>query len=175
MARGFGWRRAAFALIVAFPAADAALARQEAATTQARSEQALPENVMKVCGDRWRVVKQTEAGEGLTWTRFLARCRAEFAAASATPALAEGSQRGPQRRAAANREASPAAPAANVVFPDFVSPRYAGEKPHRARQKTCSDQFQANKATGGNGGLRWVQKGGGYWSQCNARLKQTRA
>ena len=170
MARGFGWRRAAFALIVAFPAADFALAREEAATAQAR-----PENVMKVCGDRWRVVKQTEAGDGLTWTRFLARCRAEIAAASAPPAAAEGSQGAPQRRAPANREARPAAPASNVVFPDFVSPRYAGEKPHRARQKTCSDQFQANKATGGNGGLRWVQKGGGYWSQCNARLKQTRA
>ena len=33
------------------------------------------------------------------------------------------------------------------------------------------DQYKANKATGGNGGLKWIEKGGGYYSQCNAKLK----
>jgi hypothetical protein len=27
--------------------------------------------------------------------------------------------------------------------------------------------YQANKATNANGGLKWMQKGGGYWSECN--------
>jgi len=36
---------------------------------------------------------------------------------------------------------------------------------------TCLDQYRANKATGGNGGLTWIQKGGGYYSECNKRLK----
>jgi hypothetical protein len=31
--------------------------------------------------------------------------------------------------------------------------------------------YQANKATNANGGLKWIQKGGGYWSECNKRLK----
>jgi hypothetical protein len=28
-----------------------------------------------------------------------------------------------------------------------------------------------NKASNGNGGLKWIQKGGGYYSECNKRLK----
>jgi hypothetical protein len=37
--------------------------------------------------------------------------------------------------------------------------------------KTCLDQYHANKATGGNGGLNWIQKGGGYYGACNKTLK----
>ncbi len=36
---------------------------------------------------------------------------------------------------------------------------------------TCLDQYKANKASNGNGGLKWIQKGGGYYSECNKRLK----
>ena len=35
---------------------------------------------------------------------------------------------------------------------------------------TCLDQYKANKATGGNGGLAWIQKCGGYYSECSKRL-----
>ena len=37
--------------------------------------------------------------------------------------------------------------------------------------KTCDDQYKANKATNANGGLKWIQKGDGYWPECNKRLK----
>ncbi|MDQ6867716.1 MAG: hypothetical protein M3178_04685 [Pseudomonadota bacterium] len=68
---------------------------------------------------------------------------------------------------------APAAAAApsTAVFPTAIAPAYAGEKPGRARMKTCDDQYKANKATNANGGLKWIQKGGGYWSECNKRLK----
>jgi hypothetical protein len=36
---------------------------------------------------------------------------------------------------------------------------------------SCRDQYEANKTTGANGGLEWSQKGGGYYSACNDRLK----
>jgi hypothetical protein len=36
---------------------------------------------------------------------------------------------------------------------------------------TCLDQYNANKANNANGGLNWIQKGGGYYSECNKRLK----
>ena len=36
---------------------------------------------------------------------------------------------------------------------------------------TCLDQYNENKAGAGNGGLNWIQKGGGYYSECNKRLK----
>lgn len=65
---------------------------------------------------------------------------------------------------------APAAPG-DAVFPTSVSPTYANEEPHKARVKTCFDQYKANKATNNNGGLMWIQKGGGYWSACNARLR----
>jgi hypothetical protein len=65
------------------------------------------------------------------------------------------------------------APAAGAVFPTAVSPKYAKEPAGSARQHTCLDQYNANKAAGGagNGGLNWIAKGGGYYSECNKRLK----
>jgi hypothetical protein len=58
-----------------------------------------------------------------------------------------------------------------VVFPTTIAPKYAGEKPDKARTHTCADQFTANKATSGNGGLKWIEKSGGYFSECVIRLK----
>ena len=33
------------------------------------------------------------------------------------------------------------------------------------------DQYYANKENDSLGGLKWIQKGGGFYSLCNARLK----
>jgi hypothetical protein len=52
-----------------------------------------------------------------------------------------------------------------------VDSKYSNEKPGRARRKTCLDQYKANKATSANGGLKWLQRGGGYYSQCVKKLK----
>jgi hypothetical protein len=60
---------------------------------------------------------------------------------------------------------------AQVVFPAVVAPKYSGEDPEKARTLTCADQFTANKATNGNGGLKWIEKSGGYYSECVVRLK----
>ncbi len=59
----------------------------------------------------------------------------------------------------------------NAVFPSAIAPKYSGENPDKARTLTCVDQFNANKATNANDGLRWIDKGGGYYSECIARLK----
>ncbi|MGH6834650.1 MAG: hypothetical protein ACREC9_03680 [Methylocella sp.] len=67
---------------------------------------------------------------------------------------------------------APATPApSTAVFPTAIAPAHAGEKPGKARMKTCLDQYNANKATNANGGLKWIQKGGGYYSECTKRLK----
>ena len=42
--------------------------------------------------------------------------------------------------------------------------KYSNEKPGRAGRKTCLDQYKANKASNANGGLKWLQRGGGYYS-----------
>ena len=36
---------------------------------------------------------------------------------------------------------------------------------------TCLDQYHTNKTNNTNGGMKWIEKGGGYYSECNKRLK----
>jgi hypothetical protein len=61
---------------------------------------------------------------------------------------------------------------ADPVFPPGISSKYANEGPGKARMHTCLDQYNANKQVNANGGLTWIQLGGGYYSTCNARLKE---
>jgi hypothetical protein len=75
----------------------------------------------------------------------------------------------PSAKAPAPAAAAPAS--STAVFPAAIAPEFANLKPAKARMKTCDKQYNANKATNGNGGLKWIQKGGGYWSECNKRLK----
>jgi hypothetical protein len=79
----------------------------------------------------------------------------------------------PLKKTPASKPVAPAVAAApsTAVFPSAISPSYASENPAKARLKTCADQYKANKATNANGGLKWIQKGGGYWSECNKHLK----
>jgi hypothetical protein len=58
-----------------------------------------------------------------------------------------------------------------AVFPSAIAPKYTGESPDKARMLTCADQFNANKAANANDGLKWIEKGGGYYSECVSRLK----
>jgi hypothetical protein len=58
-----------------------------------------------------------------------------------------------------------------AVFPTAIAPKYSAESPDKARTLTCADQFKANKTTNGNGGLKWIEKTGGYYSECVIRLK----
>ncbi|WP_181441934.1 hypothetical protein [Swingsia samuiensis] len=70
-----------------------------------------------------------------------------------------------------SKTASSPVTSGNVVFPKAVAPEFAKLSAGKARMKTCVAQYNANKENGGNGNLKWIQKGGGYWSQCNSRLK----
>ena len=58
-----------------------------------------------------------------------------------------------------------------VKFPSAVARKYSDETPGKARMHTCLDQYYANKEADALGGLKWIQKGGGFYSLCNARLK----
>ena len=57
------------------------------------------------------------------------------------------------------------------MFPTAVDAKYSKESAGKARMHTCLDQYNANKTANGNGGLKWIQKGGGYYSECNTKLK----
>lgn len=69
------------------------------------------------------------------------------------------------------REEECGATTTQAVFPSAIAPKYSRESPDKARTLTCADQFSANKATHANDGLKWIDKGGGYYSECVARLK----
>ncbi|MEN9707626.1 MAG: putative signal peptide protein [Pseudomonadota bacterium] len=118
---------------------------------------------MKICGEKWQATKASGATQGATWPKFLAECRSNL---PATPAQAEKPAPKPL---VDPKQGSKVAGA--PVFPVGVSSKFADLRPAQARQKTCSEQYQANKASGGNAGLNWLEKGGGYWSQCNKKLK----
>jgi hypothetical protein len=58
-----------------------------------------------------------------------------------------------------------------AVFPTTIAAKYSGINPDKARTLTCADQFNANKAANANGGMKWIEKSGGYYGECVSRLK----
>lgn len=123
---------------------------------------------MKECSAKYKEAQKAGTLGGKKWNDFRkAECGAD-ASTGATPAAAPAEPAKPAARAPSAPASTASGPA---VFPTAVDPKYAKEKPGKARMQTCLDQYNANKAGTGNGGLKWIQKGGGYYSQCNKRLK----
>ena len=121
---------------------------------------------MKECSAKYKDAQTAGTLNGQKWNDFRkAECGSD---AAATPAAATTAA--PAAKPAATAAAKPAA-TGNAVFPNAVSAKYSKETAGKARMHTCLDQYNANKATNGNGGMRWIEKGGGYYSQCNTRLK----
>ena len=110
---------------------------------------------MSECSAKYKDAKAAGSLNGKTWNDFRKEQCDLGTAKRATGAAASGST----------------VVAANAVFPTAVDAKYANEKPGRARRKTCLDQYKANKANTANGGLKWLQRGGGYYSQCTKKLK----
>src|SRR5204862_4925772 len=94
---------------------------------------------------------------------------APAAAAPAAPAAPKEAAAKPKKEAAP--AAAPAAPSGPAMFPSAIDPKYAKESAGKGRMHTCVDQYNANKATNANGGMKWIEKGGGYYSECNKHLK----
>src|SRR5215212_11956083 len=121
------------------------------------------------CSAKYQAAKSSGSLGGQKWNDFRkAQCGADGAATpAATPAAAAK-----EAEAKAKKEAAPAAaPAGNAVFPTAVDPKYSKETAGKARMHTCVDQYNANKASNGNGGMKWIAKGGGYYSECTKKLK----
>ena len=129
------------------------------------------------CSAKYQAAKTAGTLNGQKWNDFRkAQCAADAtpaAAPAAPPPVAAAPA--PAAPKEAKKEAAPAAapamPSGPAVFPTAVDPKYSKETAGKQRFKTCDDQYNANKATGGNGGLKWIQKGGGYYSECNKKLK----
>jgi hypothetical protein len=72
---------------------------------------------------------------------------------------------------AAAQPAPKPAPSGPAIYPTVIAAKYAKESPGKGRRATCLDQYKTNKTSEGNGGLSWIQKGGGYYSACSKKLK----
>jgi hypothetical protein len=141
---------------------------------------------MKECSAKYKAAKADGTLNGMAWNDFRkAQCGSD---AAATAPAAETTTAPAADQTATTETATPAPavkkskakkmPPATAsttgegpVFPDAVDQKYASESAGKGRMHTCLDQYRANKANNGNAGLKWIQKGGGYYSECNKHLK----
>jgi hypothetical protein len=134
------------------------------------------------CSVKYKAAQDAGTLNGMKYADFRkANCGADAtmdssaATTGATPAATASADPGEPNITNTEHTAEPAAPTntvpKGVVFPKAVDPKYASESPGKQRMHTCLDQYHANKANNALGGLKWIMKGGGYYSMCNAKLK----
>lgn len=128
-----------------------------AVALQAGSAHAL---TMQECSAKYKAAKDAGTLNGMKWNDFRKAECGTTATAAPAPAPAPAPSAAPSTGFVGN-----------AVFPNAVSSKYANESAGKARMHTCLDQYRANKAGNGNGGLKWIQRGGGYYSECNKHLK----
>ena len=133
--------------------------------TAAKAEAGAKGLSMAECSAKYQAAKSAGTLGGQKWNDFRkAQCGAGAADDDTVPSVDE-----------ANYTSEPAPPTTKaprgVKFPTAIAKKYANETPGKARMHTCLDQYYANKDADALGGLKWIQKGGGFYSLCNARLK----
>ncbi|AID33012.1 hypothetical protein [Mesorhizobium jarvisii] len=146
--------------------ASAATDTTKPATTKAAAVPAEGKGLtMAECSTKYQAAKTANTLKGQKWNDFRkAECGAAASDDDSVPAPSE-----------ANYTKEPAKPTTaapkGVTFPSAISPKYASETPGKGRMHTCLDQYYVLKDANALGGLKWIQKGGGFYSLCNAKLK----
>jgi len=103
-----------------------------------------------------------------------AKADAKAAEKAAAKAARAEKRKADKAAAATNKAAADAAaklPIKDAVYPTKIADEFKSRKPSKARFATCLAQYKVNKATNANGGMKWIQKSGGYYSACNKKLK----
>jgi hypothetical protein len=120
---------------------------------------------MAECSAKYQAAKSGGTLNGMKWNDFRkARCGANASDDDSVPAVDEASYTGDPEKPSIKAPRG-------VKFPSAVAKKYTDETPGKARMHTCLDQYYANKDADTLNGLRWIQKGGGYYSLCNAKLR----
>lgn len=118
------------------------------------------------CSAKYKAAKTAGTLNGQTWSEFR-KTECAGGAPAADQKAATSNAKYPPKPAAATARVAPS----GTVLPKTIDPKYAKYSAGKARFYTCLDQYKANKSTNGNGGLKWIQKGRGYYSLCNTALK----
>ncbi len=116
---------------------------------------------MKECSAKYKSAQADGSAKDMKWNDFRkAQCGAD-ATAEPDVTLATGEE--PEKP-------TTKAPS-GVKFPTAISTKYSSETPGKGRMHTCVDAYHQNKDANSLNGLKWIQKGGGFYSLCNAKLK----
>jgi hypothetical protein len=125
---------------------------------------------MKECSVKYKAAQSAGTLQGKTWSEFRkAECGTTASAAPASTPATDAKAAVP--KGGNTPTTTGVGSGAAATYPTAVSPKYSKEPAGKARMQTCLDQYNANKTGDHNGGLKWIQKGGGYYSECNKRLK----
>jgi N-acetylmuramoyl-L-alanine amidase CwlA len=132
---------------------------------------------MKECSVKYKAAQSAGEAQGVSWSEFRkAQCTTPADAVdkstNSAPTEASAKTTGDEPKQTAKNADATAKPASGkTTFPSSIAAKFAAEKPAKARMHTCLEQYHANKKGGTLGGTRWIEKGGGYYKLCNARLK----
>ena len=152
------------------PGATAAAATAPAADTKpAKTSTAAADGgkglSMAECSTKYQAAKTANTLKGMKWNDFRkAQCGASASDDDTAPAPTEATY-------TSEPEKPTAVAPKGVTFPKAISPKFATETPAKGRMHTCLEQYYANKDANTLNGLKWIQKGGGFYSLCNAKLK----
>ena len=120
----------------------------------------------KECSAKYQAAKDADSLNGMKWNDFRkSECTAD--SQDAPDDLDVASDNDPVEPALVSTAKAPR----GVKFPRAISADYADLSEGRGRMRTCVDAYHVNKDNGTLNGLKWIQKGGGFYSLCNARLK----
>jgi hypothetical protein len=118
---------------------------------------------MKECSAKYKIAQKDGSAKDIKWNDFRkAQCGAD---ATAEPDVSLDANEEPEKATIASPK--------GVKFPTAISSKYSAETPGKGRMHTCVDAYHQNKAANTLGGLKWIQKGGGYYSLCNTKLKSS--
>jgi hypothetical protein len=125
---------------------------------------------MRECSVKYKAAQSAGTLQGKTWSEFRkVECGPTASAAPTSAPATDAKAALPKGGSTATTTGIGSA--GTATYPTAVSPKYSKEPAGKARLQTCLDQYNANKTGDHNGGLKWIQKGGGYYSECNKRLK----
>ena len=147
--------------------------------------------IQKECSQKYQAAKAANTLNGMKYNEYYKQCAAAAKAGGTTPAATPTTAPAPAAPAPAPTPTAAPAPRAptpapttaskpmpapttasgNAIFPTAVSASFSNLSAGKARMQTCLAQYKTNKTNNGNGGLKWIEKGGGYYSECNKRLK----
>jgi hypothetical protein len=151
------------AAVSSFAMLSAAMPAQALTSQECSAKYQAAKTAGSLNGQKWNDFRKTQCAAGAT---------AATPAAAPAPATAAAPKAAPAPKTAATpKPAAAPMPVGNATFPSAVDPKYSKESAGKARMHTCVDQYNANKASNANGGLKWIQKGGGYYSECTKKLK----